>query len=78
LAETYKLLGEWDSAINGYRKSVDLRPDEVEHRLRFAQALVEINRLDEALEEYQIMLLLKPDDEILRNQYETLRQQLGK
>lgn len=78
LAETYRLLGEWDDAINAYREAVALRPDEIELRLRLAQALVNVNRLDEALEEYRVLLSFKPDDESLRSRYKTLRQQLGK
>jgi tetratricopeptide (TPR) repeat protein len=78
LAETYKLLGEWDDAINAYREAVALRPDEIEHHLRLVQALVDTNRVGEALEEYQIILSLKPDDEELRNRYEGLRERSSK
>lgn len=60
-ADAHMRLGNYPRAINLLSVSVETNPDALSHE-RLALALFKVKRFDEALEQYQAALNLKPDD----------------
>ena len=60
LGEVYEKLDQPKDALELYRQGLELSPEKVSIRFRIARLLINENRLDEALAEYQAVLVDNP------------------
>ena len=60
MGEVYEKLEQPEDALELYRQGLELAPDKVNIRFRIARLLIQENRLDEALAEYQAILVNDP------------------
>ncbi len=61
LGYTYSTLGENDRALMEMKRYIQLAPDAADPRASYADLLMRVGRYEEALEQYQKSLDLKPD-----------------
>ncbi len=62
--QLYKLMGRWQSAINDFKRAKVFSPNglEYQHRIALADALIEVERADEAIAELKSILDERPDE----------------
>lgn len=68
-AEIHLAAGRHAQAIDALRVYLSLRPADLKARLRLADALSWLKRLDESLAEYEKVLAAAPDDRQVRRRY---------
>jgi tetratricopeptide (TPR) repeat protein len=78
LALCYQHLKQFDSAIEAYRKSLAIKPNNVAVQTNLGSALKEQGKLEEALEAYTKALEIKPDYAEAYNNMGTVFQEQGK
>jgi len=74
----YAWAGEWDKAIEEYRRAVHEFPEEPVAHSSLGLALLEAGRLREALGEYRIVGRLRPDDLAARRRIAEICDHLGR
>jgi len=62
LGEAHEQLHDFSNSEKAYREAVDLEPEEPAHHRGLAQALAAQEKYEEALEQYQRLAALDPDD----------------
>ena len=65
--------GAWGAAVAAYGEAARLRPDYYRVHFNLALALQNLNRIDEAVEQYKLTLQLQPDHEAARKELEKLQ-----
>lgn len=67
-ARRYHRLGEWEQALEMYRKALARDPERWEYRPYLGQVLLKVGRAEDALEQFRLYLAQEPEDEkVLRD-----------
>jgi tetratricopeptide (TPR) repeat protein len=62
LGDAYRQVGQESKSEQAYRQAVELEPDQMDHRRHLAQSLFDQAKYPEALNEYQRLADLEPDN----------------